>query len=400
MKIAPILRAIGKHNARVRAETQIQTQTETKIKTETQGEVGQGLNLNLDLSLNSLLVHTGQHYDYEMSRVFFDELELPEPEVYLGVGSGSHAEQTGKVMTELERILLDGVPDLVVVVGDVNSTLGAALAAVKLGVPVAHIEAGLRSYDRSMPEEINRLLTDAIAEFLFTPSPDADDNLRREGIPDSRIYLVGNVMVDSLLASVERASRLDTVSRFGLEPARYAVLTLHRPENVDRKQNLTRIGTALQQISQRIPIVFPCHPRSRKSISHFGLQSLLGHVQGPESDILPRSGLLSCDPLGYLEFLNLMMNCRFTLTDSGGIQEETTALGIPCLTLRENTERPITVTQGTNVVVGTETERIVTEAYRILDGNAKKGTRPELWDGRTAERIVETLAQAGSGALG
>jgi len=347
-----------------------------------------------------VLVHTGQHYDYEMSKVFFEDLELPEPDIYLGVGSGTHAEQTGRIMIEFEKVLLREKPDLVIVVGDVNSTLAAALAAVKLHIPVAHVEAGLRSYDRNMPEEINRVLTDAIAHYLFTPSPDANDNLRKEGIAENKIFLVGDVMVDSLLYSKERAQESHILAKLGLvknprvtddtpRMTDYALLTLHRPSNVDNRKSLSKIVKALRKISQKVPIIFPAHPRTKKQIKDFGLMSYFNHA--PVSPM--NSGINSIDPLGYLDFLNLEINAKFVMTDSGGIQEETTALNVPCLTLRETTERPITIAQGTNTLVWNDTEKIVEEAFRILEGKGKGGNCPELWDGKAAGRIVSVLAQ-------
>jgi UDP-N-acetylglucosamine 2-epimerase (non-hydrolysing) len=397
MKIAPIIRAITKHN-----------------------ELNKLNKLN-KLPLTPILVHTGQHYDYEMSQIFFKDLELPQPDIYLGVGSGTHAEQTGKVMIELEKVLLKEKPDLVVVVGDVNSTLAGALAAVKLCIPVAHVEAGLRSYDRTMPEEVNRLLTDAVSDYLFTPSPDADDNLRKEGIPEDKIFLVGDVMVDSLLHNKHQAEKSDILQRLGLlaserpsvapsldergEPSQlnelkernkpkkrrerptvtpYVLLTLHRPSNVDEKESLLKIIKALSEISRRIRIVFPAHPRTQKRLKEFDIL-----------DNLPVTShkLLITEPVGYLDFLNLEMNAKFVMTDSGGIQEETTVLGIPCLTLRNTTERPITLTRGTNTLVWNHTEKIIEEAFEILDGKGKTGNCPELWDGRAAERIVQILSR-------
>ncbi len=356
MKIAPISRAIAKHNGT------------------SSGEL-----------IEPILVHTGQHYDYEMSQVFFENLKLPQPDIHLGVGSGTHAEQTGKVMIEFEKVLLKEEPDLVIVVGDVNSTLAAALAAVKLHIPVAHVEAGLRSDDRSMPEEINRLLTDAISDYLFTPSPDADKNLRKEGIPHEKIFCVGDVMIDSLLFHKEIASQRQVLSRLGLEKGGYALLTLHRPSNVDDKQSLLRIITAVTQIAQRIPVVFAVHPRTQKRMKEFNLLNKLP---------VANHQLLLIDPLGYPDFINLEMNCRFVMTDSGGIQEETTVLAIPCLTLRSSTERPITISQGTNTLVRNDTSEIVGEAFKILDGKGKRGKCPELWDGKAAERIVDILARS------
>ncbi len=332
--------------------------------------------------IEPILVHTGQHYDYEMSKIFFEDLKLPEPDVHLAIGSGTHAEQTGRVMIEFEKVLLKEKPDLVIVVGDVNSTLAAALAASKLDIKVGHVEAGLRSYDKNMPEEINRLLTDHVSSYLFTPSLDAGENLKREGIAEDRIFFVGNIMIDSLLSHKEIASQRQVLSQLGLEKEGYALLTLHRPDNVDKRENLLKIIKALREISQRIPIVFPAHPRTQKRIEEFNLLNQL-----------PRTNhqLLLIGALGYLDFLNLEMNSKFVMTDSGGIQEEATVLNIPCLTLRNTTERPITITQGTNTLVWNNTETIITEAFKILDGKGKKGSCPELWDGKTAERIVGML---------
>ncbi len=333
--------------------------------------------------MRSLLVHTGQHYDHEMSRIFFEDLKIPEPDFFLGVGSGTHAQQTAKVMVEFEKALEQERPDLVVVVGDVNSTLACALVAAKLLVPVAHVEAGLRSFDHTMPEEINRLLTDHLSDYLFTTSADANTNLLREGIPAAKIHLTGNVMIDTLRKYEPPARRRNTAGTMGLQRGDYAVLTLHRPSNVDDPKAFAQILDALEAILSRLPIVFPVHPRSRKRIAEFGFNDRI--------ETLPKLKL--CAPLGYLAFLSVMLDARFVMTDSGGVQEETTALGIPCLTLRENTERPVTVEVGTNVVVGTRPERIVAEAMRVLDGTARRGSTPPLWDGRAAARIVEVLRQ-------
>jgi len=334
-----------------------------------------------------ILVHTGQHYDDEMSQVFFDDLGLPQPDVYLGVGSGSHAEQTAKVMLAFEPVLKEQKPDLVLVVGDVNSTLACALVCAKMDVPVAHVEAGLRSFDRTMPEEINRVLTDQIADLLFTTERDADENLRREGVTEEKIHFVGNVMIDTLLRHKERALALDVLGEYGLQPQGYALLTLHRPSNVDVPEVLSGILDALAEIQARLPILFPAHPRTVRRVREFGFEARLAAMPY----------LRVTEPLGYLEFLNLMANARLVLTDSGGIQEETTILGVPCLTLRENTERPVTVTQGTNTVVGSDPQRIVAEALAILDGKGKAGRVPELWDGKAAERIVAILRRSADG---
>jgi len=325
----------------------------------------------------TLLVHTGQHYDAAMSDGFFRDLGIPAPDVNLSVGSGSHAVQTSEVLRRIEPVLLDWRPAVVVVVGDVNSTLAAALAAVKLEIPVAHVEAGLRSFDRSMPEEINRLLTDAISHWLFTSEPSGAENLRREGVCAERIHFVGNVMIDTLRAHLPRAREAAPLARLGLEPRGYAVLTLHRPSNVDDPERLVGLFAVLEEIHRELPIVFPVHPRTRASIE----QRLGGRV--------PRLGLT--DPLGYLEFLGLLADARLVLTDSGGIQEETTVLGVPCLTLRNSTERPVTVSEGTNRLVGGEPEVIRAEARKVLDGDAPHGRVPDKWDGAAAHRIVDVL---------
>jgi len=334
-------------------------------------------------NIHQTLLHTGQHYDAKMSQIFFDQLGLPQPDIYLGIGSGSHAEQTARVMLAFEQALLEHQPDLVIVVGDVNSTLACTITAAKLQVPVAHVEAGLRSFDRTMPEEVNRLVTDVLSDLLFTTSPDADENLQREGIPPEKIFLVGNVMIDTLFKHRARAEALDMPAQFNLKSGQYALLTLHRPSNVDEPGVLKGLLAALSAIQQEIPILFPAHPRTLRRIEEFGLQAKL--------DAAPHLRLI--EPLGYLEFLNLMMHARLVLTDSGGIQEETTILGIPCLTLRENTERPITITEGTNELVGVDPQRIVTAAGRILAGQHKAGHLPRLWDGHAAERIIAILQQ-------
>ena len=328
-----------------------------------------------------LLVHTGQHYDTSMSDAFFTDLDLPQPDVYLGVGSASHAAQTAAIMRQFEPVVLQEKPDWVLVVGDVNSTLACALVCVKLGVKVAHVEAGLRSRDRTMPEEINRLLTDQIADLLFTPSDDADANLLAEGIPAERIRLVGNVMIDSLYKHRERARQSRIRDRLGLTGQKYAVLTLHRPTNVDEGNSFGRILRALERIAERVPIVFPVHPRTRKSIAQLGLKDRLEAIEG----------LRLIEPLGYLDFLSLFSGAGLVLTDSGGIQEEASVLGIPCLTLRENTERPITVTMGTNTIVGTDPEKITATAFSKLDETSRPVVNIPLWDGHTAERIVAAL---------
>src|SRR5881394_631469 len=326
------------------------------------------------------IVHTGQHYDDAMSESFFRDLNLPSPDVYLGVGSGTHAAQTAAVMTAFERVVLKEQPDWVVVVGDVNSTLACALVCSKLHIKVAHVEAGLRSRDRAMPEEINRLLTDQLADLLLTPSLDGDANLRAEGIDESRVRFVGNVMIDSLMTQLERARSSTILTTLSLEEDRYAVLTLHRPSNVDEQNAFLRILDALEQIAARLPIVFPIHPRTRKMIDELGLADRVAVM----------SSLRLIDPIGYLDFLRLMSCARLVLTDSGGIQEETTVLGIPCITLRDNTERPITIEMGTNTIAGTDTKKIVAAAERALDNPPDKSNLciPEYWDGHAADRIL------------
>jgi len=333
--------------------------------------------------IQQTLLHTGQHYDDQMSQVFFDQLGIPQPDIYLGVGSGSHAEQTARVMVAFEKVLQDDRPDVVVVVGDVNSTMACAITASKLWVPLAHVEAGLRSFDRRMPEEINRLVTDALADLLFTTSRDADENLRREGISPERIFFIGNVMIDTLMKHRERARGLGTPGRLGLQLGHYALLTLHRPSNVDDPSVFSDILDALTEIQRDLPILFPIHPRTAQCLQQFGFSDRLGTA--------PNLHLV--EPLGYLEFLDLMMHALLVLTDSGGIQEETTILGVPCLTLRENTERPVTISEGTNILVGADPARIVAETRRILAGGSGAGRVPELWDGHAAGRIVAILRE-------
>jgi UDP-N-acetylglucosamine 2-epimerase (non-hydrolysing) len=331
--------------------------------------------------LRSYLVHTGQHYDRNMSRLFFDEMGLPRPDENLEVGSGSHAQQTAAIMARFEPVVERYRPDAVLVVGDVNSTIACALVAVKMGVRVVHVEAGLRSRDRTMPEEINRLLTDQIADLLFVTSPEAIDNLVAEGIARRKIHFVGNVMIDSLRRFQRLAERSDIRRRLGLAPKGYTLLTVHRPSNVDRQSDLGHLLGTLRRVADRLPVVFSVHPRTRARIAASPrLARLAGHPQ-----------LRLIEPLGYLDFLKLMLDARFVMTDSGGIQEETTVLGIPCLTLRENTERPITVTQGTSVLVGRDRAKILRCTDRILAGRWKRGRTPRFWDGRAAERIVRVL---------
>ncbi len=329
-----------------------------------------------------LIVHTGQHYDAAMSDSFFVDLGMPMPDVHLNVGSASHAVQTAKIMMEFEPIVLGQQPDWVLVVGDVNSTIACALVCAKLGIKVAHVEAGLRSRDRTMPEEINRILTDSISDLLFTPSPDGDENLKAEGIPAEKIKFVGNVMIDSLLRNLELAENSSVRRDLGLREKKYAVLTLHRPSNVDQKETFCGLLESLLSISERLPIVFPAHPRTRGKIDEFGF-----------AEKVKRSNIKLIEPLGYLDFMRLYSGARLVLTDSGGLQEETTALGIPCLTLRENTERPITIEMGTNILVGTNPEKIKQTAFQVLaDENSIAHAKiPPLWDGKTAERICDVL---------
>jgi UDP-N-acetylglucosamine 2-epimerase (non-hydrolysing) len=333
--------------------------------------------------IESILVHTGQHYDQELSDIFFREMSIPSPDFNLGVGSGSHAAQTAEVLRRIEPVLSSQQPDLALVVGDVNSTLAVSLAAVKLGVPVAHVEAGLRSFDRTMPEEINRVLTDAIADYLFVSEEAGVTHLLREGRPASSIHLVGNVMIDSLKYFLPLAQTSSIGKDLGLVKdgtwSPFAVLTLHRPSNVDSIDQFNQLLSAIDLIAARVPVIFPVHPRTRQRIA----QSIVTHH--PQLHFI--------QPLGYLDFLCLLSNARLVLTDSGGIQEETTALGAPCLTLRENTERPVTVSEGTNVLVGTDPKKILAAALDVLDGKGKVGSVPAIWDGKAAERIVEILLQ-------
>jgi UDP-N-acetylglucosamine 2-epimerase (non-hydrolysing) len=323
-------------------------------------------------NINQNLIHTGQHYDVNMSDVFFQQLGMADPDVNLAVGSGTHAAQTAEIMLRLEPVIAELQPDVVLVYGDVNSTVATALVCAKLGIKIGHVEAGLRSFDRSMPEEVNRLVTDQLAELLFTPSEDGDANLRREGIPGEKIFRVGNVMIDSLVRLWPAAS--ETVTE-GV-PARYALATLHRPANVDDGVRLKGILESLLQVNDDLPVVFPAHPRTRKRIADFGLNA---------------GRLIVLEPLPYVEFLGLQSRAAIVITDSGGIQEETTYLGIPCLTLRENTERPITVSVGTNILVGSDAKKLRAEFVRVLEGKAKRGSVPPLWDGRAGGRIADIL---------
>jgi UDP-N-acetylglucosamine 2-epimerase (non-hydrolysing) len=332
------------------------------------------------------LVHTGQHYDARMSHAFFDALKMPEPDINLGVGSGSHAEQTARVMTAIEPVLQDLRPDLVLVVGDVNSTLACAITAKKLCIAVGHVEAGLRSFDMTMPEEINRLCTDAISDALFTTDRFANENLKREGVADERIHFVGNVMIDTLEAHRRAAEEIRMGASLGLPSKGYGVLTLHRPSNVEDRDSLAAMLDAILEGTAGLPVVFPVHPRTRARIEEFGLADRLGGDAA-------RGGILATEPLGYLEFLSLNAEARIVLTDSGGIQEETTILGVPCVTLRENTERPITVAEGTNRLGGTSREGVLAAVAQALGSTPTESRRPEKWDGRAAERIADIVLE-------
>jgi len=354
MKIAPLVHALSARKESDRAE---------------------GIDLRVSI------VHTGQHYDANMSDVFFRELGIPAPDHHLEVGSGSHAEQTAKIMVAFEKVLLDDAPDLVVVVGDVNSTVACSLTAKKLGIRVAHVEAGLRSFDMAMPEEINRKLTDAISDMLFVSEESGVRNLRAEGVSREKIFFVGNVMIDTLLRNLGRIREggfvpSDGVRSFRGAHKRYGVLTLHRPSNVDRKETLAPLWAAIGEVAREIPILFPVHPRTREKITGFGLEGC---------------GVTMVDPIGYMDMLYMIRDAAVVLTDSGGLQEETTALGVPCVTIRENTERPVTVELGTNYLAGTKPDAVLAAAREILDGRGKKGVVPPLWDGKAADRIADIL---------
>jgi UDP-N-acetylglucosamine 2-epimerase (non-hydrolysing) len=375
MKIAPIIRALSAWRNRLRPFDRLKA---------TASQVAQSVK-----DIEWKIVHTGQHYDYEMSRVFFDELEIPEPDYYLGAGSGSHAEQTAKVMVEFEKVCVEEKPDVAIVVGDVNSTLACSVTAKKLNIHVAHVEAGLRSGDMTMPEEINRIVTDSIADYLFVTEKSGEDNLLKEGKSKGNIHFVGHVMIDNLLYQLQKLKQEDS-SRFESNAlkeklGKYAFLTLHRPSNVDDKEVLSAIAGALNEMSQETPIVFPIHPRTRKMIDEFGTK-LSEHIH-----IL--------EPLSFRESLFLWRDALFVMTDSGGLQEETTALGVPCITIRENTERPITIEIGTNILAGNKKADIL-KCYTEIMKNPKKGEVPPLWDGKAAERIVDILMKESKTAQG
>lgn len=333
--------------------------------------------------IEPILLHTGQHYDENMSRLFFDELGIPKPDIYLGIGSAGHAVQTARIMEKFDEVCSELKPDAVLVVGDVNSTMACSLVAVKIGVKIIHLEAGLRSLDREMPEEINRIVTDVLADLLLTPSKDADENLLKEGIAPDKIKLVGNIMIDTLFRFLPLAKQSKVLDNMKLEPNGYALVTMHRPSNVDNYENLKKILATFAEIQERVKIVFPMHPRTLSRISEFGLEAL--------TKAMPQ--LIITEPIGYLDFQKLMSNSKLVITDSGGIQEETTALGIPCITVRKNTERPVTVWQGTNELVGLDMEKLLELSIKAIDGNWKKGSVPELWDGKTAIRTVKALEE-------
>ena len=397
MKAAPILAAIQKHNERQTAQAN-------------PGSIGKSR-----LILDNVLVHTGQHYDEAMSDRFFADLNISKPDVHMGVGSGSHASQTAEIMKRFEEVLLREKPDLLIVVGDVNSTLACALVAAKISFDakgtrplIAHVEAGLRSFDRDMPEEINRILTDHIADLLFVTEETGLKHLRQEGIPDGKVHFVGNTMIDSLLAFREQANASNILERLGLRnsngkngttngTSRYALLTLHRPSNVDQPETFLNILKGLEELSGSCPVIFPAHPRTQKRIAEFGFDRFFsarneGTEKAQANSVEPAGSIRMTDPLGYLDFLCLMAHATIVITDSGGIQEETTCLGVPCVTVRENTERPITVKVGTNVLAGTSQEGIRRAAREQLESRAK-GTIPEAWDGKSAQRILEVICR-------
>ena len=328
-----------------------------------------------------LLVHTGQHYDFEMSEVFFRDLDIPKPDIHLNVGSASHAVQVAKVMIEFEQVLVKEKPDLIVVVGDVNSTLACSLVAAKLGIKVAHVEAGLRSFDRTMPEEINRIVTDSLSDYLFVSEISGLHNLKKEGVASRKTFFVGNIMIDTLLANMPKIDNSDILKRHSLEKKSYGITTLHRPSNVDNKESLEEILSILKVITKDIKLIYPIHPRSRSSIKSHGL------LEGFQS----LTNLSMIEPLGYIDFIKLVKESRFVLTDSGGIQEETTVLKIPCLTMRENTERPVTISEGTNCLVGRDKHKILLFAKKILRNKVKKGRIPRYWDEMTAQRIIKVF---------
>lgn len=332
-----------------------------------------------DDKITHLICHTGQHYDEKMSKVFFEDLELPQPDFYLGVGSGSHAEQTANVMVEFEKILIQEKPDMVLVVGDVNSTIACSLTAKKLHIAVVHIEAGLRSFDMKMPEEVNRILTDRISDYLFVTEKSGLENLKHEGVSDDKVFFVGNVMIDSLIYYQPKVDQSNILKNFNLSPFTFCLVTLHRPSNVDTKESLEKLVRFLNRLSEERKVVFPIHPRTKNNLSKFGLLETLS------------DGIILTDPIGYVDFQALTKNAELVVTDSGGIQEETTYLGVQCITLRTSTERPSTVDIGTNQLIGLNLEKAEIACLNVLNGKKKEGSIPELWDGKAAERIVEIL---------
>jgi len=332
-------------------------------------------------SFNVKLVHTGQHYDFEMSEIFFENLNIPEPDIYLGIGSHTHAAQTAKIMIAFEKTVSKEKPDLVIVVGDVNSTAACALVCAKLHIKLAHVEAGLRSFDRQMPEEINRVVTDHLSDYLFVSEKSGLKNLKREGVSEKKTYFAGNVMIDTLLSNMKAIDRSGVLNRLGLERKGYSVLTLHRPKNVDLKKTLNEIYDIIRSVSRKINIIYPIHPRAKMMIKKHGLLKKFKALKT----------LTMIDPLGYNDFIKLTKESRFVLTDSGGIQEETTVLKVPCLTMRENTERPVTVGKGTNIIVNRSGKKILSSVNKILKGHRKRGIVPEKWDGRSAKRIVDVI---------
>jgi UDP-N-acetylglucosamine 2-epimerase (non-hydrolysing) len=334
---------------------------------------------NKELKIDHLICHTGQHYDEKMSEIFFDELELPKPDFYLGVGSGTHAEQTAKVMIEFEKVLINEKPDLIIVVGDVNSTAACSIVAVKMGIKIAHVEAGLRSCDRTMPEEINRLLTDQIADYLFVTEKSGIENLKREGVSDNKIFFVGNVMIDSLVHYLPKSEKSNIRSELNIDTEKFVLITLHRPANVDSRDFLKELVSFLNDLAARRPIIFPIHPRTSKNLKKYNIAHLLS------------KNVHLTEPIGYIDFLCLTKNAELIITDSGGIQEESTYLGVQCITVRDNTERPITVEVGTNQLIGTDLGKVKRTALEVLEGKTKNGSIPELWDGHAAERIAAVL---------
>jgi len=328
----------------------------------------------------SILIHTGQHYSPKLSQLFFDELKMPEPDIYLGVGSSSHAQQTADIMIALEKIWIESPPDLVVVFGDINSTMAAAIVAAKLGIKLAHVEAGLRSRDPDMPEEINRIVTDRLSNYLFVSEQSGLDNLAQEGVDSKKVFYTGNIMIDSLVHSLEACKETTILQDLSLTPGKYAVMTMHRPSNVDDAELLRNLLTTISDLSRELPMIFPCHPRTKKEMA--GMEAF---------EKATDSQLKIIEPVGYLEFLRLQSEAKYVLTDSGGIQEETTYLGIPCITIRKNTERPATIDIGTNILTGPDPDKIRIEVSNILEGRSKKGEIPPYWDGNTASRIVEQI---------